>query len=218
MRKETIITAVVFFAVGFLLGYITDAQLNWSARQKAAVAETAAPAEMPGGGGAPNTAAGGSTSAGLPPGHPNVDVALVTQQLENQANQNPKDPGAALKLANYLYDQHQYDKSIEWYQRVLALDPKNVNARTDMGTAYFYTGRAQDALQEYRKSLQIDPKHEPTLLNTIIVNLEGTHDVAAAQAAWEQLRKVNPNSPQLASMKEKIDAGRGQGSSSATPQ
>ena len=101
---------------------------------------------------------------------------------------------------------------------MLALDSKNVNARTDMGTAYFYTGRAQDALQEYRKSLQIDPKHEPTLLNMIIVNLEGTHDVAAAQAAWERLRKVNPNSPQLTSMKEKIDAARGQGSSGASPQ
>ncbi len=206
MRKETIITAVVFFAVGFLVGYITDAQLNWSGRQKAAVAGAAAPADMPSGG----AATSGTTPSGLPPGHPNVDTALVTQQLTTQAEQNPKDPGAALKVANYLYDQRQYDKSIEWYQRVLALDPKNVNARTDMGTAYFYTGRAQDALQEYRQSLQIDPKHEPTLLNTIIVNLEGTHDVAAAQVAWEQLRKVNPNNPQLASMKEKIDAARGQ--------
>ena len=218
MRKETIITAVVFFAVGFLVGYITDAQLNWSARQKAAMAGATAPAEMPSGGGAPGAAAGGTMPSGLPPGHPNVDTALVTQQLANQANQNPKDPEAALKLANYLYDQRQYDKSIEWYQRVVALEPKNVNARTDMGTAYFYTGRAQDALQEYRKSLEIDPKHEPTLLNMIIVNLEGTHDVAAAQAAWERLRKVNPNSPQLASMKEKIDVARGQGSSAAPPQ
>ena len=47
MKKETIITtAVIFLAVGFLAGYITDAQINWNARQKAA--QTAAtPAEMP---------------------------------------------------------------------------------------------------------------------------------------------------------------------------
>ncbi len=218
MRKETIITAVVFFAVGFLVGYITDAQMNWSARQKAAVAGASAPADMPGGGGGQSTAAGGATPSGLPPGHPAVDTAMVTQQLENEAAQNPKDPEAALKLANYLYDQHQYDKSLEWYQRVLGLDPKNVNARTDLGTAYFYLGRPKDALEQYRKSLQIDPNHEPTLLNTIIVNLEGTHDVGAAQAAWERLRKVNPNNPQLASMKEKIDAARGQGSGAASPQ
>ncbi len=216
MRKETIITAVVFFAVGFLVGYITDAQMNWSARQKAAVAGAAAPAEMPGG--APAAATGGAAPSGLPEGHPPVDTAMVTQQLENMAAQNPKDPDAALKLANYLYDQRQYDKAIEWYQRVLALDPKNVNARTDMGTAYFYTGRPQDALKQYRQSLEADPKHEPTLLNMIVVNLEGLHDVAAAQAAWEQLSKVNPNNPQLQSMKERIDAARAQGSGAAAPQ
>lgn len=216
MRKETIITAVVFFAVGFLVGYITDAQMNWSARQKAAVAGAAAPAEMPGG--APAAATGGAAPSGLPEGHPPVDTAMVTQQLENLAAQNPKDPDAALKLANYLYDQRQYDKAIQWYQRVLELDPKNVNARTDMGTAYFYTGRAQEALKEYRQSLATDPKHEPTLLNMIVVNLEGTHDVAAAQAAWERLRKVNPNNAQLASMKERIDAARGPGSGAAAPQ
>ena len=73
------------------------------------------------------------------------------------AAQNPKDPDICLKLANYLYDQKQYDQSIEWYHRALALDPKNVNARTDLGTAYFYSGRSQDALAEYRKSLAIDP-------------------------------------------------------------
>ena len=46
MKKETIITAVIFLAVGFLAGYITDAQMNWSARQKAAQT-AAAPSEMP---------------------------------------------------------------------------------------------------------------------------------------------------------------------------
>ena len=46
MKKETIITAVIFLAVGFLAGYITDAQMNWNGRQKAAQA-AAMPSEMP---------------------------------------------------------------------------------------------------------------------------------------------------------------------------
>jgi hypothetical protein len=216
MRKETILTAVVFLVVGFLAGYITDAQLNWSGRQKAAVAGAATPAEMPGGAGSSSAAAAGMSTSGLPPGHPPIDASLVTQQLESLARQSPKDPEAALKLANYLYDQHQYGKSIEWYQRVLALDPKNVNARTDMGTAYFYTGHPRDALEQYQQSLKVDPRHEATLLNMIVVNLDGTHDLAAAQAAWERLRKVNPNNPQLESLKERLDAARGLGSGAAT--
>ncbi len=212
MKKETIITAVIFLAVGFLAGYITDAQMNWNGRQKAA--QTAAtPSEMPPPGGAASAPTGGAMpQQGLPEGHPPIDSAAIVQQMENMAAQNPKDLDVRLKLANFLYDQKQYSKAIEWYQRALELDPKNVNARTDLGTAYFYTGRPQDALREYDKSLEIDPQHEPTLLNAIVVNLEGTHDLAAAQKAWDRLYKLNPNHPALAGLKEQINAARAAGS------
>jgi tetratricopeptide (TPR) repeat protein len=189
--------------VGFLAGYITDAQMNWSARQKAPEAATM-PSMPPGG---PSPAAGAMPQQqGLPEGHPPIDTAAILQQLQNAAAQNPKDVDACLRLANFLYDQKQYSKSLEWYQRALEIDPKNVNARTDLGTALFYLGRPQDALREYNQSLAINPQHEPTLLNTIVVNVEGTHDLAAAQKAWDRLHKLNPNHPALAGLKEQIDA------------
>lgn len=205
MTKREVLTAVVFLAVGFLAGYITDAQLNWSARQKVAV--TGAPSQMPSGG-TPSAPAGGAMPSGLPEGHPPIDTAAIAKQLEDMAAQNPKHPEVRLKLANFLYDQKQYPQAIEWYQKALELDPKNVNARTNLGTAYFYTGRAQDALQEYRKSLALNPQHEPTLLNLVVVNMEGTHDLKAAQAAWDKLQKVNPNNPALESLKQKLEAAR----------
>jgi len=209
MKKETILTAVVFLVVGFLAGYITDAQLNWSGRQKAV---TTGDASMPSGG-APGAAQGGGM-AGLPEGHPPVDVALMIKQLQEQAAQNPKDPEIPLRLANFLYDQKQYGQAIEWYQKSLALNPKNVDARTDMGTAYYYTGQAERALKEYTQSLAIDPEHKPTLLNTIVVNLEGTHDYAAARRAWDRLHKIDPANPQLESLKQKLDAAQGSGGGS----
>src|SRR5208337_3575805 len=108
MKKETIITAVIFLAVGFLAGYITDAQMNWSARQKAAQT-VATPSEMPPTGGAASAPAGGAMpQQGLPEGHPPIDSAAVVQQMEVMAEQNPKDPDVRLKLANFLYDQKQY--------------------------------------------------------------------------------------------------------------
>jgi tetratricopeptide (TPR) repeat protein len=206
MKKETIVTAVIFLAVGFLAGYITDAQINWNGRQKTAQTASAPSAMPPQGGGA-------TAQQGLPEGHPPIDSAAVVQQMEAMAAQNPQDIEVRLKLANFLYDQKQYPKAIEWYQRALELDPKNVNARTDLGTAYFYMGRPQDALREYDKSLAVDPKHEATLLNTIVVNLEGTHDLAAAQKAWDRLEKLNPTHPALAGLKTQIDAARASGGS-----
>jgi cytochrome c-type biogenesis protein CcmH/NrfG len=210
MKKETIITAVIFLAVGFLAGYITDAQMHWNGGQKA-VPVLPMPTEMPPGGAASAPAGGAASQQGLPEGHPPIDSAAVIKQMEDMAAQNPKDADVRLKLANFLYDQKVYSKAIEWYQRALELDPKNVNARTDLGTAYFYTGRPQDALREYDKSLQIDPKHEQTLLNSIVVNLEGTHDLAAAQKAWDRLYKLNPNHPALAGLKEQINAAHAPG-------
>ena len=212
MKKETIITAVIFLAVGFLAGYITDAQMNWNGRQKAAQA-AAMPSEMPPPAGAASAPAGGAMGQqGLPEGHPPIDTAAVVQQMEQMAAQNPKDVDVRLKLANFLYDQKQYSKAIEWYQRALELDPKNVNGHTDLGTAYFYTGRPQDALREYDKSLKLNPRHEPTMLNAIVVNLEGTHDLAAAQKAWDRLYTLNPNHPALAGLKEQINTARTTGS------
>ena len=212
MRKETIITALVFLGVGFLAGYITDAQINWTARQKPAQAAIP-PAGMPPGDAAGAPTGGGMSPQGLPEGHPPIDSAAIIHQLESMAAQNPKDIETCLKLANFLYDQKQYDKAIEWYERALELDPKNVNARTDLGTAYFYSGRPQDALREYNQSLRIDPRHESTILNIIVVNLEGTHDLAAAQKAWDRLYKLNPSHPALAGLKEQINAARASGGS-----
>lgn len=211
MKKETIITAVIFLAVGFLAGYITEAQMNWSARQKAAqaappISSTPPPAATPSSG-----ADGTMPQQGLPEGHPRIDNAAMIQGLEEMAAQNPKDPEVRLKLADFLYDQKQYDQAIGWYEKALELQPKNANARTDLGTAYFNVGRPQDALREYDKALQIDPKHEPTLVNSVVVNLEGTHDVAAAQKAWDRLYKLNPNHPALEPLKQQINAARTSG-------
>ena len=213
MKKETIITAVIFLAVGFLAGYITDAQMNWNARRRRRRRLLRLPKCRPPEAPLPLPPAERCRSRACRRAILPLTARRSSSRWRPWRRRTPRTPTSALKLANFLYDQKQYNKAIEWYQRALELDPKNVNARTDLGTAYFYTGRPQDALREYDKSLAIDPKHEPTLLNAIVVNLEGTHDLAAAQKAWDRLHKLNPNHPALAGLKEQIDAARAAGSS-----
>jgi tetratricopeptide (TPR) repeat protein len=210
VKKETIITAVVFLIVGFFIGYITEAEFNWNAPDKM-VAASPAPADA-GGGAAPPAMGNGGGGTTLPPGHPPLELATQIKALENQAAQSPKDPKPLLDLANLYYDQKQFDHAADWYEKALGLDPNNVNARTDLGTVYFNLGRAKDALNEYEKSLKIDPTHEPTMFNIIIVNLEGTHDLAAARAAWDRLHKRNPDYPGLDALKDKLSPGSGSAS------
>jgi cytochrome c-type biogenesis protein CcmH/NrfG len=211
LKKETIITAIVFFGVGFLAGYIYDAHQS-SNPQPAASAGISQ--QAPGAGGAAGEAADtsgapGGAMPGLPQGHPPINTDSMIKALQDQAAQNPQDPEAPLRLANVLYDHQRFSEAIEWYQKALKLDPKNVDARTDLGTCFFNLGQPKQALAEYRKSLQSDPRHEATLFNMIVVNLEGTHDLAAARDAWEQLHRLNPNYRGLDQLKQRLDAAGG---------
>ncbi len=203
MKKETIITAIVFFAMGCLAGYVGA---DYKASNSRPAAES--PAGTLGNAAPSDQGAGQAQSPNLPKGHPPIDDSAMVKVLQDEAAQNPKDPAPALKLANYLYDQRKFEQAIDWYQKVVALDPKNVSARTDLGTSYYNVGRPQEALGEFRRSLEIDPKHEQTLFNSIVVNLQGTHDLAAAQQAWDRLHAVSPNYPGLDRLKQSIEAAR----------
>jgi Flp pilus assembly protein TadD len=213
MKKETVITAAVFLAVGFLAGYIYDSQRNWSRQEQppASAGTSGASDAVTPSSGTPAQASGsaeaGATGRALPPGHPSLETAAQMKDLEEQASRNPTDPDPPRKLANLFYDQHMFEQAVTWYQRALTLSPNDVSARTDLGTAYFNLGRFADALAEYNQSLKIDPTHEPTMYNIIVVNLEGTHDLKAARAAWEKLNRRDPNYPGLAGLKERLEAG-----------
>jgi tetratricopeptide (TPR) repeat protein len=202
VKKETIIVGVLCLAVGFLAGYIYQAQTSFREAQRRAAGVPAVAEE------AASSAAGGQMAPRLPEGHPPIDASAVIKTLEEQAAQDPKDPAPRLKLANYLYDLQQWPRAAEWYEKALKLDPRNVDARTDLGTTYFHLGRAQDALREYRTALAINPTHQPAMFNSIVVNLEGMHNVAAAEQAWDRLHKLNPSYPGLDSLKSRLDAAR----------
>jgi tetratricopeptide (TPR) repeat protein len=199
LKIETIVTAIVFFGVGFLAGYVVKTQKN----AEPAVVAAQAPAGAP-----DNAASQDAGQQGLPAGHPPIAEARQIEEMENAAAQNPTDKTLPLKLADFLYDKHLYPLAIEWYQKALALDPKNTDARTDMGTALYYNGQPQDAILQYRRALEIDPAHEQTMFNMMVVDIEGTHNLREAEHYYEVLDRKNPNYPGLSQMKAELDAAR----------
>lgn len=211
MKKESIITAVVFLGVGFLAGYIFQSERVSSLQQKLAVAASPAATAMSGGSaaGATQASSAANPEEGLPSGHPPVDDATMIKFLEDEASEKPADPTPPLKLANFLFDKQKYSDAVPWYQKSLALNPKNVDARTDLGTAYFNLGDLKEAMKEFNQSLKIDPDHQPTLFNMIVVSIEGTHDLRAAGQAWERLHRLNPNYPNLDRLKQELDTALG---------
>ena len=211
MKIETIVTAIIFFSVGFLAGFVYKSQR--AASVPAVAVATASSSESTAVPSSDGMSMGNNTSidpaTGLPNGHPPLQVAQIIESYEQRAKQSPKDPEIPLQLANYLYDKKSFNLAIQWYQRSLSLNPKDINAQTDLGTSYFYTGQPQQALAEYQKALALNPKHQPTLFNLVVVNLEGTHDLRAANKYWNELNRRNPNYPGLKEIKQRLDAAGG---------
>jgi tetratricopeptide (TPR) repeat protein len=212
VKKETLITAIVFLGIGFLAGFVFSARRSATLREQitATMASQSSSTE------AADPDGASDELSGLPKGHPPLNDAEIIQFFKDAAAHNPSDPEPRLKLANFLYDRRQFAEAIGWYQQALQLDPRNIDARTDMATCYFNLGNAREALKQLQQALQVDPRHEPTLFNLIVVNLEGTHDVAAARKAWQRLEKINPNYPNLDRLKQSLDEANAAPSGNAT--
>ncbi len=218
MKKESIITAVVFLGVGFLAGYIFQSERVSNLQQKLAAAASLAASTTSAGpamedvspaAGASQASSDSSSQGSLPAGHPPVDDATMIRFLQDEASEKPNDPAALLKLANFLFDKQKFSDAVPWYQKSLALDPTNVDARTDLGTAYFDLGHPEEAVKEFSQSLKVDPNHQPTLFNLIVVSIEGTHNLRAAGQAWERLHRLNPDYPNIDRLKQELDAAQG---------
>jgi tetratricopeptide (TPR) repeat protein len=88
------------------------------------------------------------------------------------------------------------------------MNPSDINVSTDLGTALWYSGRADEALAQYDRSLKLDPKHAQTLFNAGIVHADGRRDYVRAVAAWELLLQSNPAYPGASRVRELIADGR----------
>lgn len=196
--------AVACLLLGVALGYLLRGSAPANAVVAAPVAAASlAPGQMPGMGGMPGS--NGMTTE---------QIDQAAQPLLQAISRNPKDAEAIARLGNFYYDAHQYSKAVEYYGQVLKLHPENVDVRTDMATAIWYSGNADVALVEYEKSLKYQPNHAGALFNLGIVKWQGKADRQGAVQAWEKVLKVNPDYAEKQHVRELIakvqqDGGRG---------
>lgn len=131
--------------------------------------------------------------------------------LKRAFDADPRDLTVTVSLANALFDMGQlsdparFAEARTYYEKALELKPDDVNVRTDLGLTYYY-GTPSDpvsAIREYRKSLQLDARHEPTLQNMATALIK-TGNRAEAQKMIETLRNVNPQNPALSDLEALI--------------
>ena len=190
MKPESIAFALAGVLFGLLAGWVIGSQQ----------AGTARPASVPQSASAPS-AAGSTQQAAL------LDEKQVAA-YKAIAEKEPTSAKPRVELGNLYFDAERYDEAIRWYTEAFKLNPKDPNVSTDLGVALYYTNQPDRALEQFAKSLQADSKHLKTLLNLGIVKAFGKQDLEGAEAAWQQVIQLAPDSPEGQSAKRALDSLR----------
>jgi tetratricopeptide (TPR) repeat protein len=179
--QSIVFMLVVLVVVGLAFGYvIRGSRRGPSKANNANPAKPSAPvASMP-------------ASVPVPPEQLQRMADEQAKPIVEKLKSDPKDTAALVQLGDLRFDAAQYKEAITYYERSLALDPKNTRVRGDMANAYAYTGNPDRAISEYQTALKYDPKHGVSLLNLGMVQWHDKGDVKSAVATWEKLIKVNP--------------------------
>ena len=131
------------------------------------------------------------------------------QPLLEQLKNSPKDAGTLTRVGNLYYDAQAFREAIDYYNRALTIRPNDTDVRTDLGTAYWYQGDTEHALQELQAVLKIAPTKENALFNLGVVQWRGKLDAASAIASWKKLLAANPRYEKRAEVERMIqEAGK----------
>ncbi len=119
----------------------------------------------------------------------------------------PDDPDALTGMGHTKYDTGDYVGAATYYEKILAQRPTDADVRADLGSTYARrTPPDYDrAIAEYRKALEIDPRHEQALARLADVSLS-KGDKATARDAIDKLASVNPSSPVLSTLRSNLNA------------
>ena len=131
--------------------------------------------------------------ASAPPITP-LDQARVAE-LEALVQKNPSDGAALFELGESHFQAAEWQKSIDWFTRLVAVEPTNIHALTDIGTANFDLGNDSAAKAAWMRALAVNPNDPQVHYNLGFLYAQSNPpDYAAATAEWETVVKLDPNS------------------------
>ena len=232
MNKENILFGVVGLLAGLIIGFMFANSINKNGSVAAAPAEMKSNSNMPPGHPAIGTTTGGPAAPGggmQPEVQAVIDKAKQSPtdfdaqlkaadayyQIEKfdeaigylkAANKlKPEDREVIVHLGNANFDAEHYDEADKWYAAALAKKADDVNVRTDLGLTYVFRDppNYDRAIQEFEKSLAIDPNHIQTLQN-LTVSYTKKGDAGKANATLAKLAELEPTNKSIGKLREDI--------------
>jgi Tfp pilus assembly protein PilF len=103
-------------------------------------------------------------------------------EVKQEGNKDQPLASEILTLFNQgvqFYNQREFSKSIQAYQKVIELDPTYIEAYNNLGIIYQERGDSNNAFEAYQKSVEINPRYEKGHNNLgILLFLEGRNEEA----------------------------------------
>ncbi|NOZ69090.1 MAG: tetratricopeptide repeat protein, partial [Deferribacteres bacterium] len=91
------------------------------------------------------------------------------------------------------FQENRFIEAIEMFERVIKLDPDNVDAYNDLGLAYHYTGRSDIAVDRLRMGAVVGPSYQRIWLSLgfVLLSKGKTED---ARLALQKAVELDPDS------------------------
>ncbi|MCL2379748.1 MAG: PIN domain-containing protein [Coriobacteriia bacterium] len=143
--------------------------------------------------------------------------ALLTTEQEDAFNaletlrSNPLDASALQVIAEFYVTRTEFARgvgddtlmmqdarrAIDYLERLLRLNPADVDARNDLAMMYFYSGNAERAVQEARTVLEEDSNNVPANLNLGMLYIYGigVRDLDSARTQMEKVIELTSEDP-----------------------
>jgi tetratricopeptide (TPR) repeat protein len=146
----------------------------------------------------------------------------IAKLLNRVYEKNPKDYNTIITLGNIYFDiaetgggggsveggglkNSTLEKSREFYQKALEINPNDVEIRTDLGMTYLLEEPPKNdkAVAEFQKALQNSPRNERALENIARAYLN-SGKTKEAEEFLIKLKEVNPKNEIIADLESKL--------------
>ncbi len=152
------------------------------------------------------TDATGTDGAAAQATAPAIDQAKVSSLME-QYQANPKDTTVLLALADEFYAGQEYDTAGTWLDKLLAIQPENVQALLARGAVSFNLGDLPAAETTWNKVVAIAPDNAEVHYDLGFLYLnQTTPDWAGVQREWTLVVKLDPGSDLATTVQSHLDA------------
>jgi tetratricopeptide (TPR) repeat protein len=128
---------------------------------------------------------------------------IAEAQLNSPSMINSTQVETLYNTANNFYDNQKYDEAIQYYDKVLAINPSAVGALNSKGLALDHLQRYDEALQSFDKALEIDPSSVNALTNKGLA-LDHLQRYDEALQSFDKALEIDPSNPKALDGKASI--------------